>query len=67
MIKEGHEDQPDLFYKYPNDEIKSLLKKTNIISKHHYIIYIMENENINLKTQYKQVKKSLKKYIIYKK
>lgn len=26
MIKEGHEDQPDLFYKYPNDEIKSLLK-----------------------------------------
>jgi len=25
-IKEGHEDQVDLFYKYPNDEIKSLLK-----------------------------------------
>ena len=26
VIKEGHEDQPDLFYKYPNDEIKSLFK-----------------------------------------
>ena len=26
VIKEGHEDQPDLFYKYPNDEIKNLFK-----------------------------------------
>ncbi len=26
IVKEGHEDQPDLTYKYPNDEIKSLFK-----------------------------------------
>ena len=26
LIKDGYEDQPDLFYKYPNDEIKSLFK-----------------------------------------
>ncbi len=26
VIKEGSEDQPDLFYKYPNDEIKKLVK-----------------------------------------
>ena len=26
VIKEGHEDQPDLSYKYPNDEIKTLFK-----------------------------------------
>ena len=27
IIKEGHEDQPDLTYKYPNEEIKSLFKE----------------------------------------
>jgi len=27
IIKEGHEDQPDLAYKYPNDDIKTLFKK----------------------------------------
>tara|TARA_B100000575_G_scaffold292810_1_gene302212 strand:+ start:1619 stop:2191 length:573 start_codon:yes stop_codon:yes gene_type:complete len=26
LLKEGHEDQPDFGYKYPNDEIKSLFK-----------------------------------------
>lgn len=25
IIKEGHEDQPDLYYKYPNQEIKDLV------------------------------------------
>ena len=27
VIKEGHEDQPDLSYKYPNEDIKSLFKQ----------------------------------------
>lgn len=27
IIKEGHEDQPDLSYKYPNEELKSLFKE----------------------------------------
>ena len=27
VIKEGHKDQPNLTYKYPNDEIKSLFKE----------------------------------------
>ena len=26
LLKEGHEDQPDLAYKYPNEEIKTLFK-----------------------------------------
>ena len=26
ILKEGHEDQPDLAYKYPNDEIRTLFK-----------------------------------------
>ena len=26
VVKEGHEDQPDLTYKYPNDDIKTLFK-----------------------------------------
>ena len=28
ILKDGFEDQPDLTYKYPNDEIKSLFKET---------------------------------------
>jgi hypothetical protein len=28
LLKEGHEDQPDLDYVYPNEDIKSLFKKT---------------------------------------
>ena len=27
IIKEGHEDQPDLTYKYPSEEIKTLFKE----------------------------------------
>ena len=27
LLKEGHEDQPDLTYKYPNEEIESLFKE----------------------------------------
>ena len=27
ILKEGHEDQPDLAYKYPNDDIKNLFKE----------------------------------------
>lgn len=27
VLKEGHEDQPDLTYRYPNDEIKKLFKE----------------------------------------
>ncbi len=26
LVKDGYEDQPDLYYKYPNDEIKGLFK-----------------------------------------
>ena len=26
IIKEGHEDQPDFTYKYPNNDIKTLFK-----------------------------------------
>tara|TARA_Y100000591_G_scaffold290774_1_gene276834 strand:- start:1754 stop:1993 length:240 start_codon:yes stop_codon:yes gene_type:complete len=29
LLKEGHEDQPDLDYKYPNEEIKSMFKELN--------------------------------------
>ena len=28
LLRDGNDDQPDLTYKYPNDEIKSLFKDT---------------------------------------
>ena len=28
-VKEDHEDQPDLAYKYPNEEIRTLFKDMN--------------------------------------